>query len=67
MNTFLADKSQLNEEHVMKIAADGLAQRVISVSKIGKGGNSKVFHVICPDGQYVAKFYFQHKRSCIFL
>ncbi len=60
MNTSLADNSQLSEEQVIKAAQEGLGQKVLAVSKIGKGRNSKVYQITCPDGQYAAKFYFQH-------
>jgi hypothetical protein len=60
MNTFLDDKGQISQEDVTKIASDCLQQRVEVISKIGGGGNSKVYHVICPSQQYVVKFYFQH-------
>jgi len=37
-----------------------LHKPVQSVARIGKGGNSKVYQVICGDGaRYTAKFYFQ--------
>ena len=59
MNTFLADKNQLSEDDVIKIASDCLQQKVKVISKLGRGGNSQVYHVICPSQEYVVKFYFQ--------
>lgn len=59
MNTFLVDGSQFSDQEVIKIAADCLQQKVEGVHKINKGGNGKVYQVICPDKQYVIKFYFQ--------
>ncbi len=60
MNTFLVDKNQMSEDDVIRIASDCLHQRVDGISKIGGGGNSKIYHVTCPSQQYAAKFYFQH-------
>ena len=60
MSTFLADKGQMTEDDVIKIASDCLQQKVKAVSKIGRGANSKVYHVICSSTEYVVKFYFQH-------
>jgi len=60
MSTSLAEKSQMNESDVIKIASDCLGQKVSAVSKIGRGANSKVYHVICSSQEFVVKFYFQH-------
>lgn len=60
MNIFLDDKSQISEDDVARIASDCLQQRVKIISKIGGGGNSKVYHVACLAQEYVVKFYFQH-------
>lgn len=50
----------------MDMAATGdalnrlLGKRVQSLARIGRGGNSKVYRVLCEDGTgYAAKFYFQ--------
>jgi len=50
----------LSEDDVIRIAFDCLQQRVGIISKIGGGGNSKVYHLTCSSQQYVVKFYFQH-------
>jgi len=50
----------MSEADVIKIASDCLQQKINFVSKMGGGGNSKVYHVICPAQEYAVKFYFQH-------
>jgi hypothetical protein len=60
MNTFLADKSRMTDGDVIRIASDCLKQEIKIVSKIGRGANSKVYHVIGPSQEYAVKFYFQH-------
>jgi hypothetical protein len=60
MNTFLADKGPMTEGDVQRIASDCLRQEIKAVSKIGRGANSKVYHVIGPSQEYAVKFYFQH-------
>ncbi|MFI5205382.1 MAG: aminoglycoside phosphotransferase family protein, partial [Candidatus Paceibacterales bacterium] len=60
MNTFLDDKGQMSKEDVTRIASGCLQQEVEVIAKIGRGGNSKVYHVAGPSQQYVVKFYFKH-------
>jgi len=60
MGTFLEHKNQLSEKEVIKIASDCLGQEIASVAKIGKGGNSKVYHLKSSYREFVVKFYFQH-------
>ena len=50
----------MKDSDVLKIASDCLGQKVTAVSKIGRGANSKVYHVLCAPQEYVVKFYFQH-------
>ena len=42
------------------VLAGLLGKPVLTIARIGKGGNSKVYRIDCDDGsRYVAKFYFQ--------
>ena len=60
MNTSLIFKSKMNEDDVIKIASNCLRQKIDAISKIGGGANNRVYRIVCPLGQYVVKFYFQH-------
>jgi hypothetical protein len=60
MNTYLIDKGQMNEDDIIRVASDCLQQKVKIISKIGRGANSKVYHVASTSQEYAAKFYFQH-------